>query len=205
MIIFSRKNPHLFKESFLSRALASTDVTVVSNPGQFKDAMAFDDREPIIIDRNDFPGLAQFVDILSKTAGRNAGVIVTDLPTEKQWRSENAAVKKSERRNRIILRRGKSFEKALDGDKLDIVIDTAATLSHEINNPLMAITGQVEMLLKNQNRLDEDVFMKIKLIGQAARRIRHVTGKLTRLDSLRFRETASGRMINFEKSDEPPD
>ncbi|MBN2227747.1 MAG: hypothetical protein JW763_10335 [candidate division Zixibacteria bacterium] len=76
-----------------------------------------------------------------------------------------------------------------------IVNFTAATLSHEINNPLMTIAANAEMLLGEKKNLDTDIRDKISIIASEARRIQDVTRQLTDLQSLQYRETATGKMI----------
>jgi hypothetical protein len=86
---------------------------------------------------------------------------------------------------------------------LRIVAETAATLNHEINNSLMAITANVEILLRENKRLPGDFAEKVRLIGTAANWIKNSVERLTCLDTLRYRETPAGRMISIEDSLEP--
>ncbi len=83
---------------------------------------------------------------------------------------------------------------------IQLVTETAATLCHEINNPLMTITANIEVLLKGNNHLPDDIRKKVRLIGRAAYRIKAATEKLTRLDSLNYNNTIAGRMINLRDS-----
>jgi len=81
-----------------------------------------------------------------------------------------------------------------------IVSFTAATLSHEINNPLMAITANAEMLLSGPKELDADTHDKVRVIASEARRIQDVTRQLTDLQCLQYRETPTGTMIVLPES-----
>ncbi len=83
--------------------------------------------------------------------------------------------------------------------ELDTVISTAATLSHEINNPLMSIAANAEMLLSRYDFLADDIVSKIRAIAGAASRIQTVVDGLSNLESLRYRNTASGRMIDIDQ------
>ncbi len=83
--------------------------------------------------------------------------------------------------------------------ELDTVISTAATLSHEINNPLMSIAANAEILLSRYNFLADDIVSKIRAIAGAASRIQKVVDELSNLESLRYRNTASGRMIDIDQ------
>ncbi len=102
-------------------------------------------------------------------------------------------------KNRLILRRSRP-EKQRDNEKIKIVAETAATLSHEINNPLMVITACVESILKSHSTLSDDIIDKLRAIASSAGRIKDVTEKLIRAETLTYRDTACGRMINLGNS-----
>ncbi len=112
---------------------------------------------------------------------------------------ENGTEEKIHRgKQKLVLRMRQPQETPDDPGVSLIVAQTAATLSHEINNPLMAITGLVEILLKERQKLPGDTVAKIELIGSAAERIRKVTEKLIEVDTLQYRETPSGRIIDLD-------
>jgi signal transduction histidine kinase len=100
----------------------------------------------------------------------------------------------------ITLHRKGSEPVAVEKENIQVVNETAATLSHEINNPLMTITANIEVLLNGSNPLPNDVRKKMRLIGRAAYRIKAAIEKLTHLDSLSYKSTIAGRMINLRDS-----
>jgi len=119
---------------------------------------------------------------------------------------ENNAGEENHRgKQKLVLRMRQPQKPRGDQSASIIVAQTAATLSHEINNPLMAITGLVEILRKERQKLPGDVVEKIEQIGSAAERIRKVTEKLIEADTLHYRETPSGRIIDLDSllKDEP--
>ena len=94
-------------------------------------------------------------------------------------------------------------EKAVsEKDSTDIATAMAATLCHQINNPLMTITAITEVLLGNHKELSPDIIEKINGIAIAAERIKIATHKLISLDSLQYCETAASRMILTDDSDD---
>ena len=86
--------------------------------------------------------------------------------------------------------------------KTKTVLETAATINHEINNPLMAVMGNVELLLrKKEGELDPDARDKLQKIHDAANRIRQVTQSLMRISSARSTPYPGGSsMIDIDAS-----
>ncbi len=80
----------------------------------------------------------------------------------------------------------------LDKERLSAIIELAVTVNHEINNPLTAILGNVQLLLLKRADLDPELQAKLKTIEVSAMRIRDVTQKLLRLTSVKSKEYAEG-------------
>lgn len=87
---------------------------------------------------------------------------------------------------------GELEQSQLDQERLLAVKDTAVTVNHEINNPLTAILGNVQLLLLHRKDLDDDLVAKLRTIEASAMRIRDVTQKLLRLTSARRVSYAEG-------------
>jgi signal transduction histidine kinase len=79
----------------------------------------------------------------------------------------------------------------------DILSQTIATISHEISNPLLAISASAEMLLECGGNFSGDDVEKLREIIRAADRIQSVIEKLRDIETVHYRETAAGRMINI--------
>jgi len=111
----------------------------------------------------------------------------------------DAEIKERENRKLKLTRPGESapFQK----DSTDIATAMAATLCHEINNPLMTITAITEVLLSNYKYLAPDIIEKINIINIAAERIKKATHKLIGLDSLQYCETAASKMILIDDAE----
>jgi len=78
---------------------------------------------------------------------------------------------------------GSASQEMLSKERAAAVVDVAVTVNHEINNPLTAILGNVQLLLLKHDGMDEDLKEKLKVVEDAALRIRDVTQKLLRLTS----------------------
>jgi signal transduction histidine kinase len=69
----------------------------------------------------------------------------------------------------------------LETERLRGVTETVGALNHEINNPLSAIAGNAQLLLRDPESLPDGVAEKVGRILEATRRIQAVTGKMANL------------------------
>jgi len=96
-----------------------------------------------------------------------------------------------------------AFRKALDKEKLAGIVETAVTVNHEINSPLTAILGNVQLLLRGADGFDEDLVKKLKTIEQSAERIQSVTRRLMHISTPRSAEYSGGiRMLDISEEDD---
>jgi len=69
----------------------------------------------------------------------------------------------------------------LESERLRGVTETVGALNHEVNNPLSAIAGNAQLLLRAADELEHGVRRKVESILESARRIQNVTGKMETL------------------------
>lgn len=69
----------------------------------------------------------------------------------------------------------------LEAERLRSITETVGGLNHEVNNPLAAIAGNAQLLLRDPAALPPGVEDKVRRILEAARRIQGVTGKMANL------------------------
>jgi signal transduction histidine kinase len=69
----------------------------------------------------------------------------------------------------------------LETERLRGVTETVGALNHEVNNPLTAIAGNAQLLLRQSGSLPTGAEDKVKRILEAARRIQSVTSKMANL------------------------
>jgi K+-sensing histidine kinase KdpD len=91
----------------------------------------------------------------------------------------------------------------VEKERLGAIIETAVTVNHEVNNPLTAILGNVQLLLLKRKDLDPELTTKLKTIETSALRIKDVTQRLMRVTSPRTVEYTEGaRMIDLSPDEE---
>lgn len=76
----------------------------------------------------------------------------------------------------------------------------AGTLSHEINNPLMAILGISELILNEGKKHNPDVARKITMIRKSAERIESSLKRLSNISEPNLRSTPAGAIVDIEPS-----
>ncbi|SYZ73315.1 putative Histidine kinase a protein [Candidatus Zixiibacteriota bacterium] len=88
-------------------------------------------------------------------------------------------------------------------ERLNAIVETATTVNHEINNPLTAVLGNIQLLLMRGDKLDDELRKKLKAVEESALRIKEVTQKLMKITEDRTTEYTDGiKMIDLsEESD----
>jgi GAF domain-containing protein len=69
----------------------------------------------------------------------------------------------------------------IETERLRGVTETVAALNHEVNNPLAAIAGNAQLLIRKSDGIPPAAIHKIQSIYEAARRIQRVTAKMASL------------------------
>jgi len=106
-----------------------------------------------------------------------------------------------------LLASGAVPEKAVSPDtikkeRLNAIIQTAATVNHEINNPLTAVLGNIQLLLMRQNEFDDELVRKLRVVEESALRIKEVTQKLMHITSDNVTEyTPGSEMIDLSEEE----
>ena len=91
-----------------------------------------------------------------------------------------------------------SHKEIIEKERLTAVLETAVTVNHEVNNPLQAIIGNIQLLLMKKENLDENVIEKLKAIEESAIKINSVTQKLMRMTSPKTIKYSDGtKMIDI--------
>jgi len=100
----------------------------------------------------------------------------------------------------IALHRHRSESERIYREKLQAVLETAGAICHELNQPMMTISGHTELLM---NTLDQDhpVYSKIVKIKSQVERMGAITQKLMGITRYETKDYAQGeRIVDIEKS-----
>ncbi len=91
-----------------------------------------------------------------------------------------------------------SQKENIEKERLTAILETAVTVNHEVNNPLQAIIGNIQLLLMKKDDLDENIIAKLKAIEESALKINNVTQKLMRMTSPKTIKYSDGtKMIDI--------
>jgi len=94
------------------------------------------------------------------------------------------------------------MDKRISKERIKAIIETSTTLNHEINNPLTAVLGNVQLLLMRRDELDKDLIKKLETVEESAMRIRTVMQKLMNLTRDSVTDYAEGlKMIDLSDED----
>jgi len=98
---------------------------------------------------------------------------------------------------------GTPSQDILDKERLSAILETAVTVNHEVNNPLTAILGNIQLLLMKREDLDDELKEKLKVIELSALKIRDVTQRLMRMTTPRTINYSDGtRMVDISNPDD---
>ena len=87
-------------------------------------------------------------------------------------------------------------------ERLQIILETAGAVCHELNQPLMAISGYSELILMMISK-DDPVYEKKKKILEQVNRMGEITGKLMGITKYRTKSFGRGAtIIDIDKASE---
>ena len=133
-----------------------------------------------------------------------AEIVANQLAVGIERSSYVATIEASHRALKTAHRELKSAQtRIIAAEKLSAVAELAASLNHEINNPLSVILGHVQCLMMELQDENPKVQERLKRIELAAQRISDVNRKLLGIDTLVsevYLDDPRERMLNLEKS-----
>ena len=112
-----------------------------------------------------------------------------------------------EKKNSELIETNKKLKqtqaKLIELEKKQTAAEMAATLNHEINNPLAIIAGNAQFLLMTMKNSNPSIIKRLKAIDKEASVIAQITEKFRQLDSLiieNYIKNDSRKMISLNKS-----
>lgn len=91
----------------------------------------------------------------------------------------------------------------LGAARLEAMRETTATLNHEINNPLTAVLGNVQLLLMKSDELPEDIVRRLQSIEEGSLRIRDVLSRMLKLQEAKATSYIDDtKMIDLQDSND---
>ncbi len=140
-----------------------------------------------------------------KVEGKVYGTISGITPGERSLSSEEDFIQAISAVLALILSRGKTSDVASPSDivkaRSEAVVETAVTINHEVNNPLTAVLGNIQLLLLNADEYSPETRAKLKAVEESALKIKEVTQNLMRVIEPSVVEYTTGlKMVDLTKS-----
>ncbi|THB80630.1 MAG: response regulator [Desulfobacteraceae bacterium] len=102
-------------------------------------------------------------------------------------------------RVQVGLRMIRLQHETIERERLQGVLEMAATICHEINQPLMGISGLSELVLQDAKG-NKKIIENIKKIKDQADRLGQITGKLMNITRYETRKYLKRNMIDIDKA-----
>jgi DNA-binding response OmpR family regulator len=107
-----------------------------------------------------------------------------------------------ERSIRYAVERKRSEEERLQREKLEVVLEMAGAVCHEMNQPIQVISGHAELILLDITE-DHPLYDKIKTIDEQTHKMGEITRRLTEITRYETEDYVGGtRIIDIEKASE---
>jgi len=152
--------------SFISTPLISEDILIgVMNLGH-EDPNAFTEKHLKILDVI----AAQFAHAIERSN------------YERTLEDKNEALEKAHREIED------QQKKIIDMEKYQVLVQVAASLNHEINNPLTSILGNIELLFMMNPDMAEPLKKKLKVVQSESKRISEIVEKFSNMKKVTIGE-----------------
>lgn len=100
----------------------------------------------------------------------------------------------------VVTKEMKAEEERLERERLQVLLEMAGAVCHELNQPMQAISGFSESLTQNI-KTDDPLRPKLKKIMELARTMGDITGKLMKITRYETKDYVRGvKIIDIDKS-----
>lgn len=94
-------------------------------------------------------------------------------------------------------------QRQVDAARLEAVRQASVTINHEINNPLTAVLGNVQLLLLKEKDLPDEIRLRLEKIEESSLRIRDAVSRMMQLGEARATSYINGTsMIDIGSEEE---
>lgn len=100
---------------------------------------------------------------------------------------------------RDITDRKKHEDSSRKAERMEGVFEMAGTVSHEMNQPLMAISGYSELLMLDMPE-DDPLYKRLNAIVEQIHRLKNTTRKLMNITHYKTKDYLSGRIIDLKEA-----
>ncbi|MGB8657776.1 MAG: histidine kinase dimerization/phospho-acceptor domain-containing protein [Candidatus Zixiibacteriota bacterium] len=96
---------------------------------------------------------------------------------------------------------GEISDDLIKSERLKAMIETAVTINHEVNNPLAAVLGYVQLILSRPENLNQETIDRLKKVETGALRIKDVTNRLLKIvEPVIVKYAGEVRMVDLKQS-----
>jgi signal transduction histidine kinase len=137
----------------------------------------------------------QFLEII---AGQLANIIERTR-YEKELLKKNVALESAQEEIE------KQHLRIVEMEKYQVLVQAAASINHEINNPLTTIIGNIDLLLMTKSDMDPQIKKKLIVVLEESRRIAEITKKLRNIKKVvtgNYLGKSGEKMIDIDSSSE---
>ena len=100
----------------------------------------------------------------------------------------------------VVTKEMKAEEERLERERLQVLLEMAGAVCHELNQPIQAISGYSENLVLNVKK-DDPLYSKLKKIMELAQAMGDITGKLMKITRYETKDYVQGiKIIDIDKS-----
>jgi DNA-binding response OmpR family regulator len=115
---------------------------------------------------------------------------------------ENLRAPSLERSIRYAIERKRTEEQRLQKEKLQVVLEMAGAVCHEMNQPIQVISGHAELMLMDMTE-DHPLYEKIKTIDEQTTKMGEITKRLTAITRYETEDyIGDTKIIDIEKASE---
>jgi len=100
----------------------------------------------------------------------------------------------------VVTKEMKAEEERLERERLQVLLEMAGAVCHELNQPMQAISGYSENLVLNIDK-DDPLYPKLTKIMELAKTMGDITGKLMKMTRYETKHYLRGiKIIDIDKS-----